>query len=153
LGSQGGIGHTLATKVAPGGKARASVVVVVAGDRAPQVPSDAQDHDRDRQADQGVGDVEAERDDDRARDDREADEPVNASVVSVGDERGTVEAGAGAQAHLGRDLVADEADDRRLQGAAVVDIRAEPVPKSGAGKVLKNPLRDPFWTGRERRVS
>jgi long-chain acyl-CoA synthetase len=34
-----------------------------------------------------------------------------------------------------------------------IDIRAEPLPKSGAGKVLKNTLRDPFWTGRERRVS
>jgi long-chain acyl-CoA synthetase len=34
-----------------------------------------------------------------------------------------------------------------------IDVRTEPLPKSGAGKVLKNRLRDPFWSGRERRVS
>lgn len=28
----------------------------------------------------------------------------------------------------------------------------EPLPKSGAGKLLKNRLRDPYWEGRERRV-
>jgi long-chain acyl-CoA synthetase len=33
-----------------------------------------------------------------------------------------------------------------------IDVRTEPLPKSGAGKVLKNRLRDPFWAGRERRV-
>jgi long-chain acyl-CoA synthetase len=33
-----------------------------------------------------------------------------------------------------------------------IDLRAEPLPKSGAGKVLKNRLRDPYWEGRERRV-
>jgi long-chain acyl-CoA synthetase len=34
-----------------------------------------------------------------------------------------------------------------------IDVRTEPLPKSGAGKVLKNRLRDPFWAGRERQVS
>jgi long-chain acyl-CoA synthetase len=34
-----------------------------------------------------------------------------------------------------------------------IDIRTDPLPKSGAGKVLKNRLRDPFWAGRERWVS
>jgi long-chain acyl-CoA synthetase len=34
-----------------------------------------------------------------------------------------------------------------------IDIRTEPLPKSGAGKLLKNRLREPFWGGRERRVS
>ena len=28
----------------------------------------------------------------------------------------------------------------------------EPLPKSGAGKILKRDLREPFWEGRERRV-
>jgi len=34
-----------------------------------------------------------------------------------------------------------------------IDLRPEPLPKSGAGKVLKNRLRDPYWDGRARRVS
>jgi long-chain acyl-CoA synthetase len=33
-----------------------------------------------------------------------------------------------------------------------IDLRTEPLPKSGAGKVLKNRLREPFWAARERRV-
>ena len=34
-----------------------------------------------------------------------------------------------------------------------IDLREEPLPKSGPGKVLKSRLREPFWAGRERRVS
>ena len=34
-----------------------------------------------------------------------------------------------------------------------IDLRDEPLPKSGPGKVLKTALREPFWAGRERRVS
>jgi len=34
-----------------------------------------------------------------------------------------------------------------------IDVRREPLPKSGAGKLLKSTLREPFWAGRERRVS
>jgi long-chain acyl-CoA synthetase len=34
-----------------------------------------------------------------------------------------------------------------------IDLRDEPLPKSGAGKVLKTELREPFWAGRERRES
>ena len=34
-----------------------------------------------------------------------------------------------------------------------IELRDEPLPKSGAGKVLKTQLREPFWAGRERRVS
>jgi long-chain acyl-CoA synthetase len=30
-----------------------------------------------------------------------------------------------------------------------VDVRLEPLPRSGAGKLLKNPLREPFWAARE----
>ncbi|MEA2267779.1 MAG: hypothetical protein QOC64_389 [Solirubrobacteraceae bacterium] len=33
-----------------------------------------------------------------------------------------------------------------------VELRAEPLPKSGAGKILKRELREPFWKGRETRV-
>ncbi len=34
-----------------------------------------------------------------------------------------------------------------------LDFQAEPLPKSGAGKVLKRDLREPHWVGMERRVS
>ncbi|MBT5849663.1 MAG: AMP-binding protein, partial [Acidimicrobiaceae bacterium] len=36
-----------------------------------------------------------------------------------------------------------------------VNVRSadEPLPKSGAGKILKRDLRDPFWVGRERGVN
>ena len=33
-----------------------------------------------------------------------------------------------------------------------IDLRHEPLPKSGPGKVLKRELRAPFWKGRERQV-
>jgi long-chain acyl-CoA synthetase len=33
-----------------------------------------------------------------------------------------------------------------------IDIRREPLPKSGPGKVLKRELRAPFWAGRDRNV-
>jgi long-chain acyl-CoA synthetase len=33
-----------------------------------------------------------------------------------------------------------------------IDLRADPLPKSGPGKVLKRELRAPFWTGRDRGV-
>jgi long-chain acyl-CoA synthetase len=45
---------------------------------------------------------------------------------------------------------------RRIAGFKVprsVEIRNEALPKSGAGKVLKSELREPFWHGHDRRVS
>ena len=33
-----------------------------------------------------------------------------------------------------------------------VELRAEPLPKSGAGKILKRDLRAPFWRGQERQI-
>jgi long-chain acyl-CoA synthetase len=33
------------------------------------------------------------------------------------------------------------------------ELRREPLPRSGAGKVLKNPLREPYWAQADRRVS
>jgi long-chain acyl-CoA synthetase len=33
-----------------------------------------------------------------------------------------------------------------------IELRTEPLPKSGAGKVLKRALREPFWAGREAKV-
>ena len=60
--------------------------------------------------DQRIGDRDAEADDGRAGDDAERDEPVDAGVIPVGDERGTVEPAPGPQPHARRELVADEAD-------------------------------------------
>jgi long-chain acyl-CoA synthetase len=34
-----------------------------------------------------------------------------------------------------------------------ITIRTEPLPKSGAGKILKRELRDPFWVGFDRQVN
>jgi long-chain acyl-CoA synthetase len=34
-----------------------------------------------------------------------------------------------------------------------IDLRDEPLPLSGAGKILKTKLREPFWRGRERQVA
>lgn len=33
-----------------------------------------------------------------------------------------------------------------------IEIQTDPLPKSGAGKLLKNVLRDPFWATQERSV-
>jgi long-chain acyl-CoA synthetase len=33
-----------------------------------------------------------------------------------------------------------------------IELREEPLPKSGAGKVLKRELREPYWQDREARV-
>ena len=35
----------------------------------------------------------------------------------------------------------------------VIELRGEPLPKSGAGKVLKRELRDPYWSGIAERVA
>jgi long-chain acyl-CoA synthetase len=34
-----------------------------------------------------------------------------------------------------------------------VELRAEPLPKSGAGKILKRELREPFWAGHQNRIA
>lgn len=33
-----------------------------------------------------------------------------------------------------------------------IELRSDPLPKSGAGKILKRELREPFWQGRETRI-
>ena len=34
-----------------------------------------------------------------------------------------------------------------------IELRAEPLPLSAAGKVLKHVLREPYWQGRDRNVA
>ena len=44
---------------------------------------------------------------------------------------------------------------RQIAGYKVprtIELRSEPLPKSGAGKLLKHLLRAPYWSGRERQV-
>ena len=77
---------------------------------APRVPGDAQDHDGDREADQRVGDRDADRDHRGAGDHGERDICVCAGVRAVGDQRGAVEPAAGAGADDRGDPVAGEAD-------------------------------------------
>jgi hypothetical protein len=91
--------------------AAAVVCARVVADGLEGLPGDAQDHQRDGEADERVADVAADGDDDRAGDDGEADEPVRAGVVAVGDQGGAVEVAPGTEADLRGDLVADEADD------------------------------------------
>src|SRR5215213_5750204 len=55
--------------------------------RAPRIPGDLEDHQRDQETDHGIGDVDAESDHCRARDDTERDVPVDTRVVPVGDQR------------------------------------------------------------------
>jgi long-chain acyl-CoA synthetase len=45
---------------------------------------------------------------------------------------------------------------RRVAGYKIprtITLRDEPLPRSGAGKILKHLLREPFWAGHKRRVS
>src|SRR5579884_3693679 len=78
--------------------------------RVPGLPGDAQDHERDHEADHRVGDVQSERDDGRASDHAETDEAVDARVLAVRDQRGTLQPVASAEPDLCGDLVAEEAD-------------------------------------------
>src|SRR5215217_1291632 len=91
-------------------------------DRLPRLPGDPQDDDRDRETDDRIADLKAERDDDRACDHREAHEPVDACVVSVGDERWARQTPPGAKPDLSGCLVAEEAEDAGgREGTEVVD--------------------------------
>ena len=45
-----------------------------------------------------------------------------------------------------RSLIADYKIPKRIE------LRREALPRSAAGKVLKRELREPFWTGRSRRI-
>src|SRR5262249_6611787 len=79
-------------------------------DGAPGVPGDLEDDECDHEADDRVGDADAERNCDRGRDDAEGDETVDAGVVAVGDQRRVAEATAATEADLGGELVAEETD-------------------------------------------
>src|SRR2546430_16159959 len=76
----------------------------------PALPRDLKDDRRNDEADDRIGDLNAERDDRRARENTEADETIDARVVAVGHECWTVQPASRSKPYLGRDLVADEAE-------------------------------------------
>src|SRR5206468_3750127 len=69
-----------------------------------------EDDGGDDETDDRVGEFQPDRDDRGAGEDAEADEAVDARVLSIRDERRTLEPAAGSQPHLSGDLVTDEAD-------------------------------------------
>src|SRR5215218_1338180 len=78
--------------------------------RQPGLPGDAEDHERNGKADQGICDRRPQRDPGGAADDAERDESVGASVVAIGDERGALEAPPRPKPHPRRGLVSKEAN-------------------------------------------
>lgn len=91
--------------------ARRLSVVICAADRLPRGPRDPQDRQRDRQADQRIGDRRAERDHDRRGDDAKRHERVGARMVAVRDQSRTGQPVARADAHDRRRRVCREAND------------------------------------------
>jgi hypothetical protein len=81
-----------------------------ARDRMPRVPRDVEDDERDRKADDRIGDGHAESYDNGACEHAEADEAVNASVVAVCDESRAVESPPCSRPNLSRNLISDESD-------------------------------------------
>ena len=77
---------------------------------SPRVPCDLEDHEGDEEADERIAAGQAERGEDRARDDSDGDEPVRPRVVAVGDESRAREAPAGAKPDPGGELVPCEPD-------------------------------------------
>ena len=78
--------------------------------RAPRVPRDLEDHDGDRETDQGIGDRHTEGNHRSTGDHAQRDVSVGTGMVSVGDESRTVETAPRAGPDARRDLIADEPD-------------------------------------------
>src|SRR5687768_6444184 len=78
--------------------------------RLPRLPGDAQDDERDAEADERISNVEPNGDDDGAGDNTEAHVGIGSGVVAVGDQSGAVEPVTGAGPDLRGDPVADKAN-------------------------------------------
>lgn len=78
-----------------------------------RLPDDAEDRQRDQQADDRVGDWIAQPDADGAENHGQGGQAVRACVIAVGDQRGAVHLPADADAEHRHHLVAQEADEAR----------------------------------------
>ena len=84
---------------------------------------------------------------------------LEAAVFGVPDERwgeavhAVVALRPGAEATPEEILAASRGRIAGYKLPRAIESRAEPLPKSGAGKLLKSVLREPHWAGRSRRVS
>jgi hypothetical protein len=78
--------------------------------RPPGVPGDLEDDKRDDEADERVGDGQAERNNGCACNYTDRHEPVNASMIAVGHKSRAMKLSSGAEPHLGGDLVSNETD-------------------------------------------
>lgn len=86
------------------------VLGIPGADGTPALPGNAEDDQRDCQADDRVGDRQTQSNHAGTEKHAEGNEAVDTGVVAVGDQSGAVEAMAGAGADLRGYLVADEAD-------------------------------------------
>ena len=83
---------------------------------------------------------------------------IEAAVFGVPDERWGEAVHAVVTVRPGAEVSTEEVIAHcrtRIAGFKVprgIDVITAPLPKSGAGKVLKNQLREPFWASQERRV-
>ena len=111
------------------------LVRVAAAHGPPRVPGDLDNDDGDREPDQWVGDLQADRDRDRAGDHREADVGIGSGVVAVGDERRAVESMSGPPVADAQALATELADlgatpDEAVELIAAIDpdrVLARPV--------------------------
>jgi long-chain acyl-CoA synthetase len=84
---------------------------------------------------------------------------VEAAVFGIPDERWGEAVHAEVVIRPGSEVDGDELTDhcrRAIAGFKVprsIVVRTEPLPKSGAGKILKRDLRAPYWAGRDRSVT
>ena len=80
-------------------------------DRAPGIPGDPEDHDRDQQTDDRVANLPAESNEGRTHDDSQGDEAVHAGMLSVSNEGGAAQSLARVQTDTRGQFVAQEADE------------------------------------------
>jgi acyl-CoA synthetase (AMP-forming)/AMP-acid ligase II len=84
---------------------------------------------------------------------------LEAAVFGVPDERWGERVHAAIVLHDGETAAGEELIEHcrgRIAGYKLprsIELHAEPLPKSGAGKILKRELREPHWAGLERQVS
>ena len=83
---------------------------------------------------------------------------VEAAVIGVPDDKWGERVHAIVRLHDGQDASAEDIIAHchdliaNYKCPRSVDFRSEPMPLSGAGKILKAEMRQPFWEGQEKQV-